>query len=634
MKRFNSLVALVMFWLSMGVASGFTQVKSFDLTELSLEELMNIEVSLASRKVEKLSDVAAAMTVITGEDLKNSGATSIAEALRMVPGFQVGKMDANKWAISSRGFNSLFANKLLVLIDGRSVYSPMFAGVFWEAQDVFLEDVEQIEVIRGPGATLWGANAVNGIINVITKNAKETTGGLLTMGAGTEEKYFTGLRYGGKIGQNACYRLYVKYFNRDSYVDSLGNPAFDAWQALKTGFRIDWEISKANALKLQGDVYNGKAGSDLSVPNFDPYNSEFSGGNILGSWQHTFSERSEFILQFYFDRVQRTDKDFIAGSYNTVDLDFQHRYQWNRRHGFIWGLNYRSTKDDIDNSTLVSFTPSSRQFGLVSLFIQEEWDVVKDQFGLIAGSKFEHNDFTGFEMQPNVRMIWKPDSRNTLWGAVSHAVRTPTRADHDIRTIFIDGNRKFKSEELNAFELGYHCYPVDHFYLDIATFYNFYDKLQSFEPKAAANKREAVAYGVECSLDWTLWDWLRFRTAYTYLDIHASMVNNSQYLNYKLIEGESPENQLSLITHMKLPYHFNLNIWMIYTDELLTRVMNIEAYFDLDVRLAWQLRPNLECAIVGQNLIDKHHPEFSTSSNPFVTTEVERGVYGSVTWKF
>ncbi len=632
MGKLKWMVFSTLFFISISV--GFAQVESVDLTELSLEELMNIEVSLASKKIEKVSNVAAAISVITSDDIKYSGVTSIAEALRMVPGFEVGKLDASKWAISSRGFNSLFANKLLVLIDGRSVYTPMFSGVFWEAQDIFLEDLDQIEVIRGPGATLWGANAVNGIINVITKNARETQGGLLVTGIGTDEKQFTRFRYGQQIGKNIYYRVYGKYFKRDSYADATGKEAFDGWNALRGGFRMDWDMSESSVFKLQGDIYNGRAGTKLTVPNFDPYKSGFSGGNILGSWKHTFSERSDFTLQFYYDQVRRVEKDFIAGRYHTFDIDFQHRVQIHQRHSLVWGFEYLLTADNIENSAIASFDPSSRQFGVISAFVQEEWDVCDQILRLIAGSKFEHNDFTGFEVQPNMRMIWKPSNRYALWGAVSRAIRSPSRADHDIWTIFIEGDRAYKSEEVTAFELGSHYYPTANLYCDIAVFYNIYDKLQSFEPFKAANKRNAKTYGIECSFDWKPYNRMRLRAAYTYLKINASLDEGSQYRNYADIEGESPEHQFSLITFINMPYKMDLNVWTRYVDRLSTDRMYIEAYFNLDVCLTVHLLHKVELSIVGQNLLDDHHPEFSTLSIPFVSTEVQRGFYGSVQWEF
>ncbi len=622
------------FLLFMVVTTGIAQVESVDLTELSLEELMNIEVSLASRKTEKVSDVAAAISVITCDEIEHSGVTTIAEALRMVPGFQVGKLDANKWAISSRGFNSLFANKLLVLIDGRSVYSPLFSGVFWEAQDMFLEDLDHIEVIRGPGATLWGANAVNGIINVISKNVRETQGGLLVTGIGTDEKQFAHFRYGGQIGKHVYYRMYGKYFKRDSYVDASGKEAFDDWDALRGGFRMDWDQSESNFFKLQGDIYNGKAGTKIVVTTFDPYYTKFYGGNILGSWKHIYSEQSDFALQFYYDRVERIEKNFIGGGYHTFDVDFQHRFQIHPRHSVVWGLEYRLTKDKMENSAIVMFDPPNRQYDLYSAFVQEEWKIRDEFLKLIIGSKFEHNDFTGFEVQPNMRMIWKPNDRNALWGAVSRAIRSPSRADHDMWTIFIEGDRAFDSEELTAFELGSHHYPLANFYFDIAIFYNLYDKLQSFEPFKAANNRGAKTYGAECSFDWSPYRKLRLRAAYTYLKINASLKEGSQYQYYDDIEGESPEHQVSFMAFINLPYQFDLNVWAKYVDQLSTSRMYIDDYFNIDICLTCRLFPGVEVSIVGQNLPDDHHPEFSTLSIPFVTTEVQRGIYGSVKWEF
>lgn len=399
-----------------------------------------------SRREQKVSETAAAVYVISQEDIRRSGVTSIPEVLRLVPGIQVAKVNSNMWAISTRGFNLRFANKLLVLIDGRTVYNPMFSGVYWNSKDTLLEDVERIEVIRGPGAAMWGANAVNGIINIITKDAENTQGSLVTGGVGNEEKGFGAFRYGGKIRDDVSYRGYVKYFNRDEYIGSLGEDSNDNWEALQGGFRIDKDTANMNSFTLQGDIYNGDAGSlnDINIP-FPPYSTrlnvseDFSGGNILGRWEKTFSDTSDMALQLYFDREEETFA-FIKTFKNmttTYDIDFQHRFKLNDRQDITWGLGYRYLLTNYKNSNNVVFDPTSRDLNLYSAFIHDEISLIQDRLKLILGSKFEHNSFTGVEMQPNGRLLWTPHERHSAWASVSRAVRTPSRADHDLSSFYL-----------------------------------------------------------------------------------------------------------------------------------------------------------------------------------------------------
>ncbi len=412
-----------------------------DLTELSIEEVLQLEVTSAAKKPQKLANTAAAIFAITADDIRRSGATSIPEALRMVPGLQVARIDANKWAITSRGFNGRFANKLLVLIDGRSVYTPSFSGVYWEVQDTLLADVDRIEVIRGPGAALWGANAVNGIINIITKHARDTRGSLLTAGAGTEERGFGSLRYGTALSDAAFLRFYAKYFNRDSSVDPEGQDTSDAWEMVRSGLRLDWQLTDHDDLTVQGDVYHGDAAQTLSLPSFLPpfrerrtVDIDWAGGNLLARWQHRFSELSNLTLRAYYDRTDRDEKDIIRETRDTFDLDVQHQFSWGSRQDIIWGLGYRFTDDKFTSSPFITIQPNSRSQHLFSAFVQDDITLIKDRLHVILGSKFEHNDYTGFEIQPTARLLWTPHKRHTVWTSISRAVRTPSRGDNDTLT--------------------------------------------------------------------------------------------------------------------------------------------------------------------------------------------------------
>jgi len=646
-----------------------------DLTRLSLEELMEIEITLASRKEEKLFQAAVAAHVVGSEDIRRSGVTSIAEALRMVPGMQVARIDANKWAISSRGFNGRFANKLLVLIDGRSVYTPLFSGVYWEAQDLLLEDLERIEVIRGPGATLWGANAVNGIINIITKKAQDTQGGLVTLGAGTEERGFGGVRYGGKLGDDVYYRVYAKHFARDGFVDASGEEASDGWDVSRGGLRVDWEVSESNALVLQGHLFEGTLAQTLKTASLDPpfeqvFDDEtrIAETSVLGQWKHVFSDASDMALQFYYDRSRR-EEAVIAGTVNTFDVDFQHRFGLGARQEIVWGTGYRFITDDIDGTDIMSVRPESRDFDIFSAFAQDEIALIRDRLRLTLGSKFEHNDYTGFEIQPNLRLLWTPHERHTAWGAVSRAVRTPTGPEEDVQFRFqvvppddlrnilklpimlvALGDPDFESEELIAHELGYRVLLRDRLSLDIATFYNVYDNLRTGEPGmpiprlspppahyvlpiTADNKMYGETYGMEWAADWQALDEWRIHAAYTYLKMQLRVDEESGDTWLEAAEEESPNHQFHLRSSMDLGRDLELDLGMRYVDDLPS--LDVGSYFTLDARVGWRLHKDVELCVVGQNLSDGHHPEFGTPR--FIhtfPTEVERGVYSAVRWRF
>src|SRR5947209_9123363 len=376
-------------------AFGQTPPAQPDLTELPIETLLQMEVTTVSRKSEKLSQSPAAVSVITQDDIRRSGVTSIPEALRLVPGLEVARLDASQWAISARGFNDVFANKLLVLQDGRSIYTPLFSGVFWDVQGTMLEDIERIEVIRGPGATLWGANAVNGVINIITRSARDTQGLLITGGGGTEEHDFGGVRYGGKFSEHAFFRIYGTYFNRDDSALPNGDDAHDGWQLGRGGFRLDWDVSEHNLLTLQFDLYRGTLHQVFGT--FDPANPinftrvvrdeiDLAGENLLGRWSHSFSSDSDLRLQLYYDRTERNTVIFKEDR-DTFDIDFQHRFPLGRRHDVIWGGGYRVTGDQVGNSPTISLTPDSRTTHLFSAFVQDEIALVPDRFRLTLGSK-------------------------------------------------------------------------------------------------------------------------------------------------------------------------------------------------------------------------------------------------------
>lgn len=639
---------------------------STDLTTLSIEELMETEVSLPSKKARKLSGAASAVYVITQEDIRRSGAVNIPELLSMVPGIEVVQINANKWAISSRGFNEEFADKLLVLMDGQSVYTPLFSGVQWDMHDTMLEDIERIEVIRGPGATLWGANAVNGIINIITKSARDTRGGLLTLGTGTEEKGFGGLRYGEKLKDCAYWRIWARYFDRDSYVYDSGDEAFDDWDVLQGGFRADWDSSDADSVTFQGNLYDGSIGnmSNLTSISF-PYSrsvvktTDIAGGSLLARWEHTFSDDSDMKAKVWYDRAERDD---IVFGYvdETFDIDFQHRFKMSRQE-IIWGGGYRLASNDTRGSFTVSADPKSSNEHICSAFIQDEISLVKERLSLILGSKFEHNSYTGFEIQPNARIAWTPGKNHTAWAAVSRAVRTPGRNEKSMRInaqtipgknslptlIAIIGNSDQDSEDLLACELGYRTMLGDRVSLDIAAYYNIYDNITTQEPADPfyeetpgpahmvvptkfGNKGEADVYGAEIAANFKLMKGWRVFAGYSWKKSRFSTDSSGRHTEVNNI-NTSPEHQLKFRSYLDLPFNLEFDMTLCYADSFPRN--NVNSYTRIDLRLGWQPYDAADVSLCLKNMLDSQHSEYDGAYS-LVPTEAERSVYAKIAWRF
>jgi iron complex outermembrane recepter protein len=643
-----------------------------DVTSISLEDLMNMRVTSVSKREQKLADAPAAIFVLTQEDIHRSGARNIPEALRLVPGVEVARIDENKWAITSRGFNGRFTNKLLVLIDGRSVYTPLFSGVYWNVQDVLLEDIDRIEVIRGPGATLWGANAVNGVINVITKEASATQGGLVSAGAGNELLGSGGVRYGGQISPKTYYRVYSKYFKWDSSTDERGNDGNDGWDTTRGGFRIDSNMSLDNSFTIQGDSYRGGYSETLTTSLLtQPYSNTFrndgtfSGGNLVGRWSHNFS-KSKTSLQTYFDRTNYAHSALLVDHRNIYDVDFQHDIRINDSHEWIWGLGYRATQDRTDPSKNVTLNPTSRTWSLFSAFAQDEFGLFQQRLRVTLGSKFEYNDFTHFEMEPNARVLWNLSAKQSVWGAISRAVRTPARTEQDMRLsaavippsqataglpllVTVLGDRQFKSEDMVAYETGYRIQPNRTFSVDFATFYNSYTNLLSAEPRTpfvefdplpvhinaplvAENKMSGATYGTELFAEWKAIPKWKLSGAYSFLkmDIHR----NADSLDTTTASpgGASPQHQYYLRSSIDLAKNFEQDATLRYVGKL--SGLGIPSYYSLDARLGWKATSQLELSIGGQNLLDHRHLEFRPDFINTTPTQVKRAFHAGLTFKF
>jgi iron complex outermembrane receptor protein len=639
----KTITSLLLLLVMSCYASDENRMTIDDLKKLSLTELMEVEIfnpsgSLAARKIQKLSETPAALFVLTQEDIRRAGITSIPEALRMVPGLQVARIHSSQWAISARGLNEQFASKLLVMIDGRTVYSPLRSQVNWDVQGTLMEDIERIEVIRGPGASLWGANAVNGVINIITKSAKDTQGTLITNTFGKgEEQNILGIRHGSKLGEDGHYRVYGKFYEHDSFVN-------DNWQMKRAGFDMDWD-----SFSLQGGIYDGfmKLNSaSLTNPN-EPINATntVSGLHLLSRWQHKMNSGS-MILQSYFNRIKRNGT-YWDSTHNIYDIDFQHSSELSDKHEFIWGLGFRYTDSLIDGSELITYIPNHRKDNLFSAFVQSEFSLTED-LRLVVGSKFEHNDYTGFEVQPTIRMLWNINDKHSMWAAVSRAVRTPARVDEDLQInviipnspqILIRGNPEVNSEELIAYELGYRFNPRTNLLVDASIFYNDYDQLRStetsFQPfpvpmilNKLDNQMFGSTYGLELASHWQVTETWKLIGSYSYLYTNLDVTANSNYTGFKLLEHNSPTNQAGLRSLWNITDNVELDTALYYVDEVESQ--KLPQYTRFDLRLGWQASKNLRVSLGGRNLLDSQHSEFggfANSSNLLYTNEIPRSFY-------
>lgn len=651
-------------------------------------------VTSAGRHNQKLSETPAAMYVITGEDIPRSGVTTIPDALRMVPGLDVARIDSNKWAVSSRGFNNRYANKLLVLMDGREVYNPTFGGVYWEVQDTPLDDIERIEVIRGPGAALWGANAVSGVINIITKSAADTVGGHLSAGAGTYEQNFGSLRYGHRFDEHTAGRIWAKGFNRGAFDDLGGRSNGDDWSQARAGFRVDHDTHDGSSGTLLGEAFSGINHQKVDLPTLtSPYSVlppdrvSNSGFNLLGRWKKALSVTSDISLQGYYDHFYRYD--FVPSAYgvrnysesrDTFDLDVQHRFQLFDDHHIIWGMGYRLLQDRMGNATHVKFASTQTNKQLFSAFLQDEYTLIDKTLVLTLGAKLQHNDYTGFEGQPNIRLLWTPDETNTVWTAISRAVRTPTRVESDAALSVLTvpplspgnplavpvplstlGRPGFASEEVLAYETGYRFRPRDDFFLDVALFYNDYQHMRSFDALAPVvvqgfpitaylpyrNDLRAHAYGAEWLVNWKPHRRWQLELGYSYLNTLYSGRTGV----FASETGNEPQQQVTARSSLNLTDDLEFDLWARYVDRLpyLSQVYGslgptiprvprwkdpIPGYVSLDARLAWRPIKHLQLSIVGQNLLDSGHPEFQQEILPPPRSQVPRSVYFKFDWEF
>lgn len=627
------------------VASSDSPDGELDLTELSLEELMNVDVEVTSvaKRPTRITAAPAAVTVITGEELRRAGVTTIPEALRLVPGLAVGRVNSNTWAVTSRGFNGQFANKLLVLIDGRSVYTPLFSGVYWDVQDLLIEDIERIEVIRGPGAALWGANAVNGVINIITRSAREGQGALVSAVAGTEERAILGASFTTALAESAWLRVWSKWADHEGGRAASGAGEEDDWSQGRAGFRADGELSKHAAWTLTGDAYRGGFdGTGVTRSPVPPFTSTVDvdgfvrGEHLLGRVTRSFAGGSDLSFQAWFDSYRRETVG-IFQKVDTLDVDFDHRLRLGERDALLWGAGYRRFSTKLRGTFDVELGDDDRTDDLFSAFVQEEHAFLDGALALTVGSKFEHNDFTGFEAQPNVRLAWTPAESQTFWASVARSVRTPSIAEDDANVNFdvmpgapatvirVVGNRDMSAERLVAWEAGWRVQPAQNLSFDLATFVNDYQDLQSLEPGAPffdgtaivvplqfANGLEGRTWGVEAASQWIATpDWT-LRGSYSFLAAAIERDSDSADAeNVTTFEESFPSHQASLRSAWDLGNAFELDLGLFFVDEVPSA--DAEDYLRADVRLGWRPDSANELSLIVHGLLHHREREFDAT---------------------
>jgi iron complex outermembrane receptor protein len=655
---------------------------SSTIEEMPIEDLMKFEITSVSRKPQDISTAAAAIFVITGEDIRRSGATSLAEALRLAPGLQAARIDSSKWAVTARGFGGRFANKLLVLVDGRTAYTPTFSGVYWEIQDTLLEDVDRIEVIRGPGATLWGANAVNGVINIITKSSTETHGVLASATTGTLERAAAEARHGSTFGRDGHYRVYGKYFERAGADDERRKG--DDWRMARAGFRAEKGEADSDLATAQGEVWGGKVGRRTVEPSLSaPYrlqsesDADMSGAHLLARWQHAFSPDSDVVLQGYYDRY-RTDEPFYFEERETYDFDFQHRFPLGGRQEILWGAGIRDSTDEIQGvGGFVSTSPRAER-NLINGFLQDDIRLVPERLTLTLGAKVEHFEKIGWAFQPNLRLLLTPAPDLSLWGSVSRAVRTPSRGEKDVSlltgvvppgtdanpgplpvAIVISSSPGLDFEKLWAAEAGCRFRPAERLFVDAALFHNWYDRLRSSIRSAPVpmpaetppyiltemlleNDLEGRSYGAEVTADWQAHDRERLRLSYSWLAMDLRTTSGRPDSgSLAAQERNAPRHQALLRSSTDVGDDVLVDLLVRYVDRTMplpsatagTQPEPVRAYFTLDANLAWRPAPGLELAAGGKNLAGPRHLEYRAEVF-FAPVEIGPSVYAKGTLRY
>jgi Outer membrane receptor for ferrienterochelin and colicins len=646
-RRWRRGVALA---LGFGVGAGAVPASDVDrLKRLNVEELMEVEVTSVSRLPMALAKAPSALQVITGWEIRRSGATSLPEALRLAGNLNVTRRNAHDWGISARGFNTELTNKLLVMIDGRAVYTPLWSGVRWDVQDYLLEDLDRIEVISGPGGALWGSNAVNGVINVTTKSAAETQGVFAEVGTGNQLEAYEAFRYGGRLAPEVFFRVYAKHVAQDEEVFADGRKAGDGTEMAQAGFRLDVE-STAQVLTLQGDVYDGDEGV------VGAGEGRVAGGNLLGRWSRFLGDGSELRLQVYYDRAFLR-LPVAAGAFGpagkffddleTYDVDFQHRPATASAHTVVWGAGYRFIEDDSRAAPTLGFEPASVTQELVSGFVQDQIDLGGGRV-LTLGTKVEHTYYTGLEIEPSVRIQQDVEEDHLVWAAISRAVRTPSRIDRDLRQpssgpVIFSGSDRFESETVIAYEAGWRGQLGQWLAGSVSAFFNDYRDVRSLGatpgtivPLVIGNDVEGTSHGFEVAFDADVLPGWRLHGGYNYLRTDLRVRPGGTDLNNTLNETADPEHQFSIGSSFNLPREVELDLHFRWADTLWVnnggQAGTVPSYAELNARIAVPLADGVEFSLVGRNLLHDHHPENGAPGAARV--EIRRSVFGKVTWRY
>jgi len=638
------------------------------LKQLTLSQLGNIEVTTASKEPERIWKTSAAIYVLTQDDILRSGATTIPDALRLVPGVEVAQINSNQWSIGIRGFGSRLTRDVLVLIDGRTVYTTLLAGTYWEVQNLLLADVERIEVVGGPGGTIWGPNAVNGVINIITKSTKETHGEYVSVVGGNVDEGMVNARYGGGNGNGLDYRVYGMAFDRGPEFHPTGID-YDRWRAIQGGFRMDIAANTQDRFTFQGDLYDEGIGQSVTAVTYAPPYSQtqdgtapLSGGNILGRWQRTQGEGKDFQIQGYYDRTNRHELNF-ADLRDTFDVDFFDRFRLPGSQQISWGLGARFSRGT--NPTVVSglyFLPGTRTDKLFTGFFQDDIGLVDDQLTVSLGTKLLKTNYTGVQLEPTARLLWTPTKSQTFWAAFTHALRTPSDAERAFYLTgftgsFINGlpffarfnaNPNFHSEELNGYELGYRQLFGEKVYVDVDAFYNHYGDFFSEDlvgspflenspgpphyllPAQFGNGLVGTTRGVEISPEWKPLPYWRLRASYSFLQMELKKGTNSQDVGTaQPTEGSSPRHEVSAVSGLDFHKAFSLDLTYRYVSHLAAQ--DIRSYSSADAQFTWRANRSLSFSVVGRNLFQPYHYEYASDPGPNVG--IKRSVYGQITWQ-
>jgi iron complex outermembrane receptor protein len=651
-------------WLSLLAAIAKAQS---GLADQSLEQLLDTKVTSVSKKEQKLSKTAAAIFVINEDDIRRSGATNVPDVLRMAPGVDVARIDANSWAISIRGFNYQYSNKVLVLIDGRSVYTPSFSGVFWEDIDLPLEDIDRIEVIRGPGGTMWGANAVNGVINIINKTAKATKGARFSAGAGSDVRAQSLAQFGGDAGANGAYRIFGRYFDVGSSPLSSGPPGYDGWHRAQAGFRGDWDMSARDELTIEGDLFHNRMSetlraSSIPVPGDAVSGVSFdaSGGSLLARWTHTSMSGTQTAVQSYYDSYRRTSYG-VPEKMDTADFDFQQHVVAGVHHDIVWGAGFRTAQSSLPAGYSVSLNPPVQTSNLYSAFFQDEIQL-KPAVWLTLGSKLEHNSYTGFEYEPSARLAWAPSSSSAFWASAARAIRQPSRTDvavgvdlaripidaYTVEVIRLIGNPRAQAEEVKDFETGYRAQFSRTASLDVAGFLSRHSRLVTYEPGAPTvtpwplpvqvlvpftfeNLASAWNYGGEAVLNWNATSSWKIISSYSFERLRFHLDPASRQDPSINAFGNSPEQMFQVRSRWDVTRNFHFDQSIAWTSGL--SFSTLPAHTRVDVRLARKLGESVEASVTGQNLLRPSVAEFVDCSR-LLATQAKRSVFGRLEWRF